>query len=281
MKIVNFINEVLAWMILVSLGVLVIISGCEKHTKSPSGPPPTVAVPVEVTPADATPIKQSVKKALTSATKAEAGLTDALSNPVGPETVGKVSTARNDVGETKTELINANDNVIPKLERDLASETANRHLAEAALRTNTENAAKAAAERDDIIKKRDEEIVKLKDAELTHFKHMLYGIALILALLGACSLACQMYFGFAFGWKLSAICGIMSAILFTFAAMVDTIIQWVTYAGIGALIIGTGWTLYHYFHHDTALTQAAIDARNPLAVQDKAMADAANANKVG
>lgn len=237
------------------------INGCQKSKPKDSGPTPTIAIPVEIPAADAEPIKQSVDRALVSATKAEAGLTEVLSKPAGPESLGKVSTARNDVSETKTELTNAKTNVIPELKRQLAAETANRHIAEAALRTNQENALRDATVLRDLVKDRDDEITKLKNEELRWIKWAL-GIASVILFVGgiACAVAGSMY-GMVSGWKIAAIawpCGAFCGML----AVYMNEILWVTLiVTIAVVVVIGGWILWRFFHHDPALTKAAVQKR--------------------
>ncbi len=213
--------------------ICIVALGCNSSKGKPAtGPLPTVTVPI----VDTDPVEQSVGKAYVSAVKAKGDLEK-----------NDVPSAKVNVGDTVNELTITKDSEIPKLK-------AERDAAVAAQKTNQAVCDKAVSEKDKAITDLQDELKKVKDEELTHFKHTLYGIATILALLGACSFACEIYFGFAAGWKIAAICGTMSAILFTFAAMVDTIIKWVTYAGIVGLIVALGFVLYHYFRHTPSIS---------------------------
>lgn len=247
----------LPWTILLATGII----GCQKSKPKDSGPTPTIAIPVEIPAADAEPIKQSVDRALVSATKAEAGLTEVLSKPAGPESISKVSTARNDVSETKTELTNAKTNVIPELERQLAAETANRHIAEAALHTNQENALRNAGVLRDLVKDRDDEIAKLKNEELRWIRWALGAASALFFIAGVvCAVGGSMY-GMISGWKIAAICWSCGALCGAFAVYMSEIL-WVTLiVTIAVAVIMGAWILWRFFHHDPALTKAAVQKR--------------------
>ncbi len=243
--------------------LLVIVGGCESKKRDVSGPPPTVAVPEAVQPADAAPIERSVDKAHASAVLAKDGLDKALSKPAGPETVGEVSTARNNVGETVTELDNAKTNIIPKLKADLAAETANRIAVEKAMKANQAACDKAVGEKDGTIAELKEKIAKMEDEQISKAQSVFMWIGILLMLLGIAGPAATIVWQVPFGWKIGALAFPMGAVSLTLSRMLPSITWWteiVLYGLIAGGVIVAAVFAYQLLHHPAPIKKAKVAA---------------------
>jgi hypothetical protein len=236
------------------------VNGCDKKKRPVDGPPPTIALPVEVPAADAEPVKKDVIEAHGTAVQTQQSIEKVLAKP-GPESLGELSTARNTASQTVQTLERAKDKDVPELERQLAAETANRHIAEAALKTNQENALKDASNLREVVKDRDDEIAKLKNEELRWIKWAL-GIASAIFFVGGivCAVGGSMY-GFVSGWKIAAIAWPCGALCGMLAVYLNEIILAALWATIAAVVLVVGWIAWRFFHHDPALTHEAIAKR--------------------
>lgn len=225
--------------------------GCEKSKKAASGPPPTVAVPVEVSPADATPIEKSVDAAHTSAVAAKGNLEKALSRP-GPESIGDVSTANNQVGSTVAELENAKNVIIPKLKQDLIAETQNRHASESAMKTNQAACDKAVSERDATITELTDKLKKMEDEQIRKAQSIFMWVGILLMLLGVAGPIATFVWQVPFGWKIGALAFPLGTVALTLSSMLPKITWWteiVLYVLIGGGVLTAVVFGYHLLHH--------------------------------